>query len=270
MPVKMRLMRNDVAVRPLTLDGAMGTELLSKGASLEHGLDSLNLSHPKWVGEVHESYANAGADILLTNTFGANRGRLQTVGMADSLVEINEAGVRLARAAAGDRAWVAGCVGPGGGTYTNYLEQAQILHAAGVDLFVLETFLDIDELGAAVCACRAVDGEIVIAAHATLGEDGDAPSLLIERFNDWPVDIVGLNCSFGPGPMLRSIEKILAHSNRPVSAMPSTGYGCTPEEFGVYARRFFALGGRLFGGCCGTTPAHIAKIAASPSDHRPN
>ena len=254
----------------LTLDGAMGTELLRKGASLEHVLDSLNLSHPEWVREVHASYVGAGSDILLTNTFGGNRGRLAAVGMADSLVEINEAGVRLARAAAGDRAWVAGCVGPMGATYAHYLEQAQVLHATGVDLFVLETFLDIDELGAAICACRAVDSEIVIAAHATLGADGDAPSLLIERFNDWPVDIVGLNCSFGPGPMLRSIEKILAHSTKPVSAMPSTGYGCTPEEFGAYAKQFFALGVRLVGGCCGTTPAHIAKIAASPSDYRPN
>ncbi len=263
-------LRYALAQGVLVIDGAMGTELLRKGASLERGLDSMNLTHPSWVGEVHESYMNAGADILLTNTFGGNRGRLQAVGMADSLLEINQAGVRLARAAAGANAWVAGCVGPGGGSYLNYLEQAQVLHSAGVELFVLETFLDIDELGAAVCACRAVDGEIVIAAHATLGEDGDAPSLLIERFNDWPVDIVGLNCSFGPGPMLRSIEKILAHSKKPVSAMPSTGYGCTPEEFGAYAERFFALGVRLFGGCCGTTPAHIAKIAASSSDHRPN
>ncbi len=263
-------LKNTIATRPLILDGAMGTELLRRGATLERGLDSLNLSHPEWVREVHDSYVNAGADILLTNTFGGNRGRLQAVGMADSLVEINEAGVRLARSAAGDRALVAGCIGPMGTTYTTYLEQAQVLHAAGVDLFALETFLDIDELGAAVCACRAVDSEIVIAAHATLGEDGDAPSLLIERFNDWPVDIVGLNCSFGPGPMLRSIEKILAHSTKPVSAMPSTGYGCTPEEFGAYARQFLALGVRLIGGCCGTTPAHIAKIAASPSDYRPN
>ena len=262
--------KNALAMRPLILDGAMGTELLQRGATLELGLDSLNLSHPEWVRELHVSYVGAGSNILLTNTFGGNRGRLEAVGMAGSLVEINEAGVRLARSAAGNRAWVAGCIGPMGATYANYLEQAQVLHAAGVDLFVLETFLDIDELGAAVCACRAVDTEIIIAAHATLGEDGDAPSLLIERFNDWPVDIVGLNCSFGPGLMLRSIEKILEHSSKPVSAMPSTGYGCTPEEFGAYAKQFFALGVRLVGGCCGTTPAHIAKIAASPSDYRPN
>ena len=265
---------DELAERVLIWDGAMGTELLRKGASLAQGLDSLNLTQPQWVREIHEAYVGAGADIIETNTFGGNRTRLEAVGMADSLIEINEAGVRLARSAAGDTAWVAGCVGPLGRGVVNpfevFYEQAKVLCGAGVDLLVLETFADVDEMDAAIRACRAVRGDIAIAAHATVGASGEVPEELLARFEDWPVDIVGLNCSFGPGPMLLSIESILRRTTKPVSAIPSTGFGCTPEEFSAFAQQFIEAGVRLIGGCCGITPAHIAKISASSRDYRPS
>jgi homocysteine S-methyltransferase len=289
--------REALSNRVILVDGAMGTELYNKGVFINRCFDELNLSAPQMVKEVHEAYVKVGAEVLETNTFGGNRMRLAAFGLAEKLVAINQAGVRLAREAAGDTAWVAGAMGPLGvrmqplgevsaaQAYETFREQAQALVDAGVDLLVLETFLDLNELKEAIFAARDVAGpEMVIMAHVTVADDGNlrdgtAPEVFVARLNEWPADAIGVNCSVGPKGTLEVIERMIPLTTKPVSAMPNAGYPVkvegrnmylsSPEYLSQYARRFLQAGVRVIGGCCGTTPMHIKEIRSEVRSLQP-
>ena len=269
-------------------DGAMGTMLYAKGAFINRCFDELNLSLPALVRDVHQEYLRAGAEFIETNTFGANRKRLATFGFADKVRLINRAGVRIAREAARDQAFVAGAVGPLGvrveplgstsleEARSIFREQIDALVEAGVDCLMLETFRDMNEIRAAVEAARDVAGpELVIVAHLSIEDDGrlqDGTSIedFTRALDTLPVDAIGLNCSSGPRVMLETIEKMGAFTHKPLSALPNAGlpagvdgrniYLCSPEYLAHYATRFLEAGARIVGGCCGTTPEHIRKI----------
>jgi methionine synthase / methylenetetrahydrofolate reductase(NADPH) len=269
-------------------DGAMGTMLYSKGVFINRCFDELNISAPQMVKEVHQDYVKAGAEVIETNTFGGTRLRLGAFGFAEKLRAINEAGVRLARAAAGEKAFVAGAVGPLGAQIEPlgpisfaeareiFAEQIKILVETGVDLLILETFYELTELREAIFAAREVAGpEMVILAHVSVDDDGNlsdgtTPDTYTARLNEWPVDVFGVNCSAGPKVVLETIERMALTAVKPLSAMPNAGlpttvegrniYLCSPEYLATYSRRFIMAGVRFVGGCCGTTPHHIKEI----------
>jgi homocysteine S-methyltransferase len=280
--------RQQLARRVLVADGAMGTMLYSKGVFINRCFDELNLSSPALVKEVHEEYVKAGAEIIETNTFGANRARLAAYGLAEKLRAINQAGVRLAREAAGDTAFVAGSVGPLGvrieplgptsfeEARSVFREHVAALVEAGVDLVILETFSVLNELREAVFAAREAAGDdITLVAQVTIDDDGNMPDgtsteTFTRQLDLWPVDAAGCNCSAGPKVMLETIEKMVRHTSKPLTAMPNAGhpstvegrkiYLCSPEYMAQYARRFLWAGVRIIGGCCGTTPEHIKLL----------
>ncbi len=275
--------------RVLVCDGAMGTMLYSKGIFINKSFDALNTTEPDLVLGVHQEYVRAGADIIETNTFGANRIKLASFGLVGSLHDINVAGVRLARKAAGDQAYVAGSIGPLGiriepwgktgvdEAREYFTEQAKALLAGGIDLFVLETFRDLNELGAAIDAVRSVS-DLPIVAQMTTEEDGNTldgtpPEKFAPELERRGATVIGVNCAVGPGPMLETIERMEAVTRRRLSAQPNAGkprdvegrniYLCSPEYMASYARRFILHNVRIVGGCCGTTPEHIRQIKAA-------
>ncbi|NOT28387.1 MAG: bifunctional homocysteine S-methyltransferase/methylenetetrahydrofolate reductase [Acidobacteria bacterium] len=271
--------------RVLVCDGAMGTMLYAKGVFINQCFDALNLTAPGRVAEVHGEYVRAGADVIETNTFGANRIKLRGFGLADRLREINVEGARLARSAAGNHVYVAGAIGPLGiriepwgrtgkdEAEAYFREQAEGLVAGGVDLFVLETFRDITELRAAIAAIRSICA-LPVVAQMTIEEDGNSldgtpPEQFTPELESY-ADVVGVNCSIGPAPMLETVERMAAVSRARLSAQPNAGrprdvdgrniYLSSPEYMASYARRFMSRSVRLVGGCCGTTPEHIRQI----------
>jgi methionine synthase / methylenetetrahydrofolate reductase(NADPH) len=283
--------------RVLVCDGAMGTMLYAKGVFVNKSFDALNLTQPDLVADVHRAYLRAGADVLETNTFAANRIKLAAFGLADQLRAINAGGARLARQIARDQAWVAGAIGPlgiriepWGKTGVDeaeawFREQAEGLLEGGVDLFVLETFRDLNEIGAAIRAIRGVCA-LPVVAQMTTEEDGNSldgtpPERFAPALLDRGADVIGVNCSVGPAPMLDTVERIGRIVDARLAAPPNAGrprdiegrtlYLSSPEYMASYAKRFVAQGVRLVGGCCGTTPEHIRQIktavtgqAASP------
>ena len=277
--------------RVLVCDGAMGTLLYAQGVFVNRSFDSLNLSDPSRVRAVHEAYVRAGADVLETNTFGANRVKLRAFGLGNSLRDINLKGARLARDAAGSAAYVAGAVGPLGlriepwgrtpreKALEYFREQAQALVEGGVDLFVLETFRDVNEICAAVAAVRSVCS-LPIVAQMTVEDDGNSldgtpPEQFAPALRESGADVVGLNCSIGPAHMLEALERMSAVTGSHLSAQPNAGqpreldgrtiYLTSPEYMASYARRFVERRVRLVGGCCGTTPAHVEQIRSAMS-----
>jgi homocysteine S-methyltransferase len=274
--------------RVLVGDGAMGTMLYARGIFLNRCFDELNLLQPALVQEVHAAYVRAGAEVLETNTFGANRFKLSNFGLSDQVRAINVAGARIAKAAARDQAWVAGSIGPLGvriepwgktgvdEAEAAFREQAEALVEGGVDLFVLETFRDLNELKAAVRATRRVSSLPIVAQMTTEdGEslDGTPAATFAPELERTGADVIGVNCSVGPAAMLETVEAIASVSRARLSAQPNAGrprdvdgrniYLSSPEYMASYARRFVAAGVRLVGGCCGTTPDHIRQIAAA-------
>src|SRR5215212_4081535 len=271
--------------RVLVCDGAMGTMLYAKGVFINKSFDALNLTQPDLVAEVHQEYVRAGADIVETNTFGANRLKLGSFGLADKLHAINSQGAKIARHAAREQAYVAGAIGPlgiriepWGKTGTDeareyFREQAQALLEGGVDLFILETFRDLNELGAAIAAVRSIC-DLPIVAQMTIEQDGNSldgtPPEQFAPALEGRADVVGVNCSIGPAPMLETIERMSTIIRARLAAQPNAGlprdvegrniYLSSPEYIASYARRFIAHGVRLVGGCCGTTPEHIRQI----------
>jgi methionine synthase I (cobalamin-dependent)/5,10-methylenetetrahydrofolate reductase len=271
-------------------DGAMGTMLYAKGAFINRCFDELNLSLPALVRDVHQEYLRAGAELIETNTFGANRKRLATFGFADKVRLINRAGVRIAREAARDQAFVAGAIGPLGvrleplgstsleEARSIFREQIDALVEAGVDCLMLETFRDMNEIRAAVEAARDVAGlELVIVAHLSIEDDGrlqDGTSIedFTRALDALPVDAIGLNCSSGPYALFQAFEKMAAYTRKPLSALPNAGRGtniCSPEYMASYAASFLQTGARIVGGCCGTTPEHITAIGNEVRDLQP-
>jgi methionine synthase / methylenetetrahydrofolate reductase (NADH) len=272
--------------RVLVCDGAMGTMLYAKGIFLNRSFDELNLTQPDLVAEVHQTYLRAGADVVETNTFGANRVKLGLFGLADQVTALNVHGAKIARHAAKDQAWVAGAIGPLGiriepwgktgvdEAEAYFAEQARALVEGGVDLFILETFRDVNEIRAAIRAVRSVCA-LPIVAQMTTEEDGNTrdgatPETFVPELERAGADVVGLNCSVGPAAMLESIERVARVATVKLSAQPNAGqpreiegrniYLCSPEYMASYARRFIKSGVGLVGGCCGTTPEHIRQI----------
>jgi methionine synthase I (cobalamin-dependent)/5,10-methylenetetrahydrofolate reductase len=269
------------------LDGAMGSLIYEKGVFIDKCYDELNLSRPELIRSIHEEYIRSGAMVIETNTYGANRFKLKSHNLLDQLEAINQKGVMLAREAAGGNAYVAGSMGPSGGeiepwgeisleqVFEAYAEQAGVLGRSGVDLFILETIQDIREMEQAIKAIRSIS-DLPIVAMMTIGEDGktrygldldDVTCRLLAS----DATVIGLNCTVGPKPMLDFVERMIAVSDKPICVMPNAGrpqytdgrmiYLSTPEYFSVYTKRFIDKGVRMMGGCCGTTPEHISKMA---------
>jgi homocysteine S-methyltransferase len=267
-------------------DGAMGTMLYSKGVFINQCYDELNVRSPDLVRDVHRAYVKAGAEVLETNSFGANRVKLATFGLAGQTRELNRRAAELAREAAeqGHDVLVAGAVGPLGVRLEPYgptsaeeareifREQMQGLKEGGADLFILETFGDLHEIGQAIAAAREVDATMPVVAQMTIGADGLTPygatpedvAHALDRFG---ADVLGLNCSVGPQTILDAIEKMAPLTRRKISAQPNAGmprdvggrsmYMASPEYMASYARHLVQAGAKVVGGCCGTTPEHV-------------
>ncbi len=271
-------------------DGAMGTQIYERGVLFSACFEELNVTRPELIAKIHEDYIAAGAQLIETNTFGANAMRLEKHGHSARVRELNLAACKIARSAAGQRAWVGGAIGPSGyflGEASEedlakvkgaLLEQAGCLVEAGVDVLVVETMRQTEELRVAIEAAReASGGKIPVIATASLDEHGrmaDATDAadIARMMRDWGADAVGVNCSDGPMHVLAAVERMLG-AGLPVCALPNAGlphrmderlvYVSTPEYFGVYARRMYKMGARLIGGCCGTTPDHVRRIAGA-------
>ncbi len=264
----------------------MGTMLYAKGFFLNVCYDELALKQPQLVREVHEEYVRAGAEILETNTFGANPVKLGAHGLADETERINRVAAELARTAAGDRASVVGAIGPLGlrlepfgptsrdEARDRFRRQVDGLLAGGVDGFVLETFSDIEEIHAALRAVRDAC-DLPAVTQMTIGDDGltaygTTPEDFARQLAEWGADVIGVNCSVGPAGVLDAVERLAKATDRPLSAQPNAGlpkdvgdrkiYLASPEYMASYARRMVEAGARFIGGCCGTTPEHIRKM----------
>ena len=267
-------------------DGAMGTMLYAKGFFLNVCYDELVIKQPKLVQEVHAEYVRAGAEILETNTFGANPLKLGSYGLADDTEKINQTAAELARAAAGGRASVVGAIGPLGiriepfghtsraEAEALFARQIKGLLAGGVDGFILETFSDLDEIHAALAAVRATS-DLPAVCQMTIGTDGltyfgTDPETFAKRLTEWGADVIGVNCSVGPAGVLDAVEKMVKATDRPIAGQPNAGlprdvgdrkiYLASPEYMASYAKRMIEAGARFVGGCCGSTPEHIKKI----------
>jgi homocysteine S-methyltransferase len=269
----------------------MGTLLYAKGIFINRSYDELNLSQPDLIRGIHHDYLQAGAEIIETNTFGANSFRLARHSLADKVRDINRAGVRLAREAVKSfDVWVGGSVGPLGTRIEPlgktsfqeardaFREQISALVEAGADLLILETFGYLEEIHQAILAAKDVNPSIPIVAQVTIDEDGNCldgsdPETFAPKLAEWGADVIGCNCSVGPVAMLDAMERVRAASSLPLSAQPNAGiprsvdgrniYLCSPEYMASYARKFVAAGVRLVGGCCGTTPDHIRVMKAA-------
>ncbi len=274
---------------PVVFDGAMGTLLYSRGVFINRCFDEVCLTDPDLVRGVHQEYIAAGADVIETNTFGANRIWLQGYGLAEKTVDINLAGARLAREAAGDDVFVAGSVGPclrAGQMLTQenrpevqaaFQECTQALAEGGVDFIFLETFSNIEE----VLLAAEVAAKTGLPVMASFTVDANGESVRGMRVEDSipqiaaspHIDVVGLNCGTGPAPLYRAAEVAIPLTNKPFVLMPNAGqpqqmegrmlYLATPEYFTSYAKKFIELGARGVGGCCGTTPDHIREAASA-------
>ncbi|MCO6510032.1 MAG: bifunctional homocysteine S-methyltransferase/methylenetetrahydrofolate reductase [Aridibacter famidurans] len=270
-------------------DGAIGTRFYDKGIYINRSYDELNLTSPDLVREVHEEYVKCGADIIETNTFGATRHKLKQYSLEGKLREINIKGVQHARAAAGDKVFVAGAVGPldlriepYGPTSLEeakemFAEQASALFEGGVDLFVLETFADLAEIRQAIEGVKSVC-DLPIVAQVQIQTDGKTvfgatAEMIAARLDEWGADVIGINCGVGPTHVLRALEDMRAVTTKKLSAQPNAGlprdvqgrqfYMCSPEYMSKFAKRFIKAGASFIGGCCGTTPKHIRLIADS-------
>jgi homocysteine S-methyltransferase len=267
-------------------DGAMGTMLYARGVFINQCYDELNLRSPDLVRDVHRAYVKAGAEVLETNSFGANRLKLATFGLAAQTRELNKRAAELAREAAdqGHDILVAGAVGPLGvrlepfgptsaeEARAIFREQMEGLREGGADLFIIETFGDLHEIGQAIAAAREVDATMPVIAQMTIGVDGltpygASPEDVARALDRMGADVIGLNCSVGPQTILDAIEKMAPLTRRKLSAQPNAGmprdvggrsmYMASPEYMASYARHLVQAGAKVVGGCCGTTPEHI-------------
>jgi homocysteine S-methyltransferase len=282
-------------------DGAMGTMLYGRGIFINRCYDELNLSQPETVAGVHAEYLQAGAQIIETNTFGANAFRLERYGLRDKVREINLAGVRIARQSVAQiaqkqatEAYVAGAIGPLGVALAPQgelsLEQARAAFAeqiaalaeggpgVGADLLILETMTSLAEAGEAIRAAREVAPGLRLVVMMTVDEDGNCldgatPEIAAERLTKWGADAIGCNCSDGPATVLAVIERMRLATRLPLAAMPNAGlpravdgrniYMASPEYMASFARKFIHAGASLIGGCCGTTPNHIRAMRSA-------
>jgi homocysteine S-methyltransferase len=269
-------------------DGAMGTMLYARGMFLNVCYDELNLRQPDLIRDIHRAYIRAGAELIETNTFGANPLKLADCGLAADTELINRTAAQIAREAAGNRTLVLGAIGPLGVRVEPFGElaldeardafalQVRGLLSGEVDGFILETFSDVAEIGAAIRAVREVS-DLPVIAQMTIGNDGQThygtgPASFGPELVALGADAVGVNCSVGPHGVLEAVEALAGVVTAPISAQPNAGlprnvgdrkiYMASPEYMAGYARRMVEAGARLVGGCCGTTPEHIKAIAS--------
>src|SRR5690348_14237984 len=293
---------NQLYQRPLLCDGAMGSLLYARGVTYEQCFDALNLTQPELITNIHREYISAGAEIIETNSFGANRAKLETYNLGERVREINFRAVRLAREAreiSGQPVFVAGAVGPTGRPLQApdasrlselrriFREQIEALQEGGVDLLILETFSNLAELRQAVLAAQEVGG-LPIIAQMSFYEDGhtlsgQSATRVAAVLSDLGVDVMGANCSVGPAATLDVLEEMIAAIKQQgtdtalFSAQPNAGlptridhrffYMATPDYFADYTLRFAKAGVQLIGGCCGTTPHHIAAMRKALDEH---
>lgn len=275
----------------------MGTVLYARGIFINRCYDELNLSEPSLIQAIHEEYLQAGAEILESNTFGANRFRLERHGLAGKVAEINAAGVRLARQAVdrlkekqGGEAWVAGAVGPLGvrleplgktgldEAREAFKEQMSALAAAGVDLLIIETMPALNEAHQALEAAREAAPGVPVVVMVTVDDenrclDGASPAQAAKLLTEWGAGAIGVNCSTGPATVLTAIEAMRGATTLPLAAMPNAGlpravegrniYLCSPEYMASFARKAIQAGVQMVGGCCGTTPNHIRAMRSA-------
>jgi len=293
----MPTLANIFGSRPVLADGALGTVLYARGVFINRCYDELNLSDPNLILAVHEDYLQAGAEILETNTFGANRFRLARHGLAGKVAEINAAGVRLAKQAvahlkdkqAGE-AWVAGSLGPLGvrleplgktgldEARAAFVEQIRALAAEGVDFLIIETMPALNEAREALAAAREAAPDLPVLVMVTVDDDGNCldgstPGHAATLLTEWGADAVGVNCSTGPATVLTAVEAMRTATTLPIAAMPNAGmpravegrniYLCSPEYMASFARKAIAAGAQIVGGCCGTTPNHTRAMRAA-------
>ncbi len=280
---------------PVVFDGAMGTQIYERGVLYTQNFDHLCVTRGDLVRSVHAGYVAAGAEVLQTNTFGANRFRLAIHNLEGQLEEINRAGVRAAREAAGSKAWVAGSIGPSGKMLKSvrpadydelteaFREQAAVLLDEGVDALILETFRQPEEirlaLSGAKLALATLSSEVHVPVIASVSfdsfgtmADGTGPEDMAQKLAQWGADAIGVNCADGPAGVYESATKMFG-PGLPVIAQPNAGlprrvegrfaYMATPDYFLVFARRMLKAGVRGIGGCCGTTPEHVRQMAAA-------
>jgi homocysteine S-methyltransferase len=268
-----------LAARAWLAEGAMGTRLFTKGIPPGECLEALNLSNRPLVREVHEEYRASGADILKSNTFGANSARLAICGLEEKCRELNIAGVEIARQVAGTEGFVAGAVGPtgvhhGGDPRRAFTPQMKALAEAGADLILLETFRNLNELRTAIETAREVC-DLPIVAQVSPDPEGNleggiGPEEYVPKLVEWGVDAMGCNCGDGLASMVETVRRIGQLTDKPLTAQPSAGlpfvhqgltvYPCLPEEMAEAAEELLMRGARVVGGCCGTTPEHIAAM----------
>ncbi|MCC6167064.1 MAG: bifunctional homocysteine S-methyltransferase/methylenetetrahydrofolate reductase [Caldilineaceae bacterium] len=283
--------------QPLLCDGAMGTMLYARGASSEQCLEQLVIDRPGWVTGIHQAYASAGADMITSHTFGANRFRLAQHGLEDKVRELNFKAVRLVRdvrEVTGRALFIAGNVGPIGrrvawdnvaerdAVAAAFREQIEVLWEAGADLLLFETFSDLKELETAVQMAKALCDLPIVASSTYAGDGltlaGQSADEVTARLLAAGVDVVGVNCSVGPAPMLETLR--IMHEvapDAPLSAMPNAGfprrvegrlyYPSSPEYFAEQVTPFLGLGAQIVGGCCGTTPMHIRAMRLALDAH---
>jgi methionine synthase I (cobalamin-dependent)/5,10-methylenetetrahydrofolate reductase len=285
------------ANRTVLCDGAMGTVLYAKGVFINRCYDELNLSQPEMIRSIHEEYLQSGAEIIETNTFGANPFRLKRHGLEDKTREINEAGARIARQAVtqladkqAGTAYVAGSIGPLGirleplgktsleEARQTFRQQIEGLVAGGVDMLIIETMQFMNEAEQAILAARDVAPGLPVMAMVTVDEDaacldGSSPETAALRLTRAGADAIGANCSLGPATILTAIEAMRASTHLPLVVMPNAGmpravdgrniYLCSPEYMATFARRFAKAGVQFIGGCCGTTPNHIRAMKSA-------
>jgi len=279
--------------RPIICDGAMGT-MLDLYEYPEQPRCIHNLLNPDIVARIHREYIEAGAEIIETNTFDANRFRLEFYHLQDKIKEINRAGVEIAKSVAGDDVYVAGSIGPTGKLIEPLgkikiqqvkdviKEQAEILISEGVDLIILETFVSLNELDAAIEAVKEISDKIPLIAQKTFPEDGailatDFPIEVVKHIKGKGVTVVGSNCTVGPQRMF-SIIKSMYQDDVILSAQPAAGiptlvdgrsvYHASPEYLATYAKQLVEAGVKIIGACCGSTPSHIRAIANAVKDLR--
>src|SRR6185369_2334408 len=291
----MRPFREAIKERVLILDGAMGTMLQERGLQPGQSPEELNLTMPEVVASVHRDYIRAGADIIVTNTFGGTRFKLAHYGLEDRLVEINTRAVEIARQEAGTMAYVGASIGPTGQFVeplgevsfdrmkAAFHEQAEALVAAGPDLITLETFLDIKECRAAVIAIRAVSSTIPVIAMLTFADNGRSvlgtpPEAAAITLAAAGADMVGSNCGLGVDGIYDILCRMRAATDLPLISQANAGlpqlidgttiFPGTPEEMTAYHDRMIAMGVRVIGGCCGTTPAHIRAMKDALANRR--
>lgn len=290
-------LKNDEVI---LFDGATGTMLYSKGIFFNKCFDEINISNPKLVKGIHRDYVLAGADIITTNTFGATRPRLEEFGFAEKIEEINRRGVMIVKEVLRETnhendVYIAGCIGPLGKKLEPlgqmsckeakgfFKEQAEYLYDAGVDIFSLETFVDLNELKQAIEAVKEV-ASIPVVASITVNNDGTSiygtePKVYTSMIDKWGADVIGLNCSDGPKSMVDAVEEMITATDKPICLQPNAGipknvdgrniYLSTPEYMSEYAKRFILKGVNIVGGCCGTTPAHTKEMRNAVRALRP-